>query len=331
MHPVSLDAHAGVAVQTEGRLAVARVEGMPTPPAGVPDAPVRADVRDAPVRRVSPVIEHRLADHLDLDLTLDALDHPDQDVIGVEISRRAGVARRLLALVPLPDRQRVGHDQPALRGHPGRLEDVRARQIAPARGHIETVWADAEAPRPAVEHRGEDTRGVEVRDAHPLDRAVRGHQRTGVAVGQEGVVRDRRERRGQARLRSSHGRECRDRSARRRRCARPGPPGPSWRHGRGARPSRPWPGPRRGRPFRHVRWSLPWPGLRPGRNRWSAVSSGSHPSVIDKVAARPRSGSRVARVVQGPTVAFSSGLIRSSAGHPAGGPLLPACRGGRRA
>ena len=46
-----------------------------------------------------------------------------------------------------------------------------------------------------VQQAAEDARRVEPRDAQPVDRAVGCDERARVAVGQEGVVRDRRERR----------------------------------------------------------------------------------------------------------------------------------------
>ena len=39
------------------------------------------------------VVEHRLADQLDLDLAVDALGRPDQHVVGVVVGRRPGVRR----------------------------------------------------------------------------------------------------------------------------------------------------------------------------------------------------------------------------------------------
>ena len=47
----------------------------------------------------------------------------------------------------------------------------------------------------AVEQAAEDARGVEARHAQPVDGPVRRHERARVAVGEEGVVGDRRERR----------------------------------------------------------------------------------------------------------------------------------------
>src|SRR5205809_7218557 len=52
--------------------------------------------------------------------------------------------------------------------------------------------AEAEEPRLAVEQAAEHARRVEARDAEPVDRAVGRDQRSGVAVGEERVVRDRR-------------------------------------------------------------------------------------------------------------------------------------------
>ena len=186
VHAVALDPHAHVAVQAKLRPPVAGVERVSTLGAGV---------HHAPLRRRRAVLEHRLADHLHLHLALDAFDHPHQQMVGVEVGRRARVAGALLVVVPLPDRQPVHHAQPSLRGHPGRLDQVRARDVAPAGGHIHVVGAHAPAPGAAIEHRGEHARRVEVGHAHPLDRPVRGDQRAGVAVRQEAVVGDRRERR----------------------------------------------------------------------------------------------------------------------------------------
>ena len=102
--------------------------------------------------------------------------------------------RRARALVPRPDRQRVADDEPAGRCHPGRLEHVGARFVAAPGRHIDAVGGDAEAAGAAVEQRAEDARPVEARQAQPLDGSVGCDQRSAVAVGEERVVGDRRER-----------------------------------------------------------------------------------------------------------------------------------------
>ena len=119
--------------------------------------PRRLDHR--PARRRRAVVEHRLADDLDLDLALDALDHAHQQVVGVVVGRRARVAGAVLVVVPVADRQRVEHAHPALRRHPGRLDHVRARDVAPARRHVEAVGPDPPAAGAAVEHRARTPTG----------------------------------------------------------------------------------------------------------------------------------------------------------------------------
>src|SRR5438477_6057059 len=55
-----------------------------------------------------------------------------------------------------------------------------------------------------VENAPEDRRAVVARQAEPVDRAVLRHERGGIAVGQERVVRDRLRDRKSTRLNSSH-------------------------------------------------------------------------------------------------------------------------------
>ncbi len=150
-----------------------------------------------PLGRLLAVVEHRLAEHLDLRLTVDARDRPYERVVGLVVRRWTGVRGRRLhrgALAPAPDDERVTHDEPACRRHPGRLQDVRPGLVAPAGGDAHRRGAQAEAAGAAVQDRGEDARRVKARRAEPLDGPVRGHERRGVAVAQEAVVRDRRKR-----------------------------------------------------------------------------------------------------------------------------------------
>ena len=103
VHPVALDPHAHVREQAERRLLVHRVKRP------------RFVLHGLPARHRGPVVEHRLAHHLDLHLPLDALDHPHQQMVGVVVRRRARVTGALLVVVPFADRQRVDHANPALR------------------------------------------------------------------------------------------------------------------------------------------------------------------------------------------------------------------------
>ncbi len=195
MRAVALDAHADVAEQPEHRAAVGGVHRERVVRVGwLVGVGLQLDL--LPLRRRGAVVEHRLAHDLDLDLALDAFDHPHEQVVGVEVRRRACVARAVLVVVPFAHRQRVDDTDPALRRHPRRLDHVRARDVAAPGRDVEPVGTYPPASRAAIEQRAEHRRRVEVRHAHPLDRAVRGDQRPGVAVREEPVVGDRRERRG---------------------------------------------------------------------------------------------------------------------------------------
>ena len=157
---------------------------------------VAAPVDERPLRRSAAVVEHRLADELDLDVALDALDGAHEQVLGVVVRRRTRVRRDRVLLVPRAESQRIPHDDPA-RGHlPGRDEHVRSGLVR-AGGRV----VDAERPEPehtglAVEQAPEHARGVEPGHAQPVDAAVVGDEGTRMAVREEAVVGDRRERRG---------------------------------------------------------------------------------------------------------------------------------------
>ena len=80
-HALALDAQRQVRPQPE-HLIAARGVGDPVVP--VPEAPRRRDL---------PVVEDRLAHELDLDLPVQALDRPNQHVIGIVVGRRTRVGR----------------------------------------------------------------------------------------------------------------------------------------------------------------------------------------------------------------------------------------------
>ena len=162
---------------------------------GVGDA-VRG-LRARPARGPAPVVEDRLAEHLELHRAVHAARGADEHVVGVVVGGRARVRGRLgrVAVAPAADDQRVADDHPAGRRHPGRLDDVGARLVAAADRLAHVRGPDPPAARGAVEQRREDARRVEARRAEPLDRAVGRDQRAGVAVGEERVVGDRGERR----------------------------------------------------------------------------------------------------------------------------------------
>jgi hypothetical protein len=97
-------------------------------------------------------------------------------------------------VVPGPDEEGIADDDPAAVLLPARLEHVRAWQVAPRDGYLGVGGADAEAAGVAVEDGPEHAGAVHAREAQPLDVAARRDQRRGLAVRQEAVVGDRRER-----------------------------------------------------------------------------------------------------------------------------------------
>ena len=149
-----------------------------------------------PLRVAAAVVEDRVALELDLDRAVDAAHRAQQHVVGVVVRGRAAMRRRaLVGVVPRADEQHVADDHPAAARAPRGLEDHRARQVAARRGDHRVRRAEPERAGVAVQQRAEHARAVVARQAHPLDRAAGGDERAGLAVRQEAVVRDRRERR----------------------------------------------------------------------------------------------------------------------------------------
>ena len=70
-------------------------------------------VDQGPRGRDPAVVERRLADELDLDRALEALDGADEQVVGVVVGRRPGVRGHGVRALPGPHRQRVVHQRPS--------------------------------------------------------------------------------------------------------------------------------------------------------------------------------------------------------------------------
>ena len=180
-----------VALDAEGH-----VRGQPDRqprPGGVGGVTVVADQR--PLARDAPVVEDGLTDQLDLDVAVDAAHRAHEQVLGVLVGGRSRVRRDRVLGAARSHRERVADDHPAARGVPGRLEHVGPGLVAPAGGDVHAERRDAEVAGLAIEQRAEHARGVEARDAQPPDPSVGRDQRTGVAVRDEPVAGDRRERR----------------------------------------------------------------------------------------------------------------------------------------
>ena len=97
-----------------------------------------------------------------------------------------------VALTAFAHRQAVREPRLAAVRAQGRLEHERPFEVA-ARALLETVGRDrAAAAAVPVEESSEAARGVETREAAPVDRSFARYERRRVAVGDEAVVRNRR-------------------------------------------------------------------------------------------------------------------------------------------
>ena len=178
-----LQAEADVGGQGEGQVQALRLDdGLGVAALGVPPAGVLASV-----------VEGGHAVQGELGLAVHAADRAQQHVLGVVVGGRPDVRASVrMVMLPRPHDQALAHHEPALAAVPAGLEHHRPGQVAPVARHIHVVRAEPEPARVPVQHRAEDARAVHLRQAHPLDRAARCHQRGDLAIGQERVVRDRR-------------------------------------------------------------------------------------------------------------------------------------------
>ena len=171
-----------VAVQPDREAGARRVGGL---------APVAAH---DPLGRDAAVVEQRLADQLHLDPAVDALDRSHQHVLGVVVGGWPGVRCDGVLMAARAHRQGIAHDHPAVRCLPGGDQHIRTRLVGAGGGVLDAERAKPEGSGAAVDQAAEHALAVEAGDAQPVDRTVRRDQRGGVAVGQERVVSDARER-----------------------------------------------------------------------------------------------------------------------------------------
>ncbi len=179
----SLQAEADVGGQGERQVQALRLDdGLGVAAIGVP-----------PARVLPAVVEGGHAVQGELGLAVHAAHRAQQHVLGVVVGGRPDVRAAVgMVVLPGPHHQAIPHDEPALAAVPAGLQDQGAGQVAAVAGHRHVVRAEPEPPRVPVQDRAEDARAVHRRQAHPLDRSARRHQRGDLAVGQERVVRDRR-------------------------------------------------------------------------------------------------------------------------------------------
>ena len=169
--------------QQRARLAPADL-GLPVAASGVPPgAPLAA------------VIKRRLTFQHEVNGPLQAPDRPQQYPLSAMVHRHPPVSPGSGRVVtPRPYQQHIAGHRPARRGPPRRLQHHRPGQIAPSRRDHDIRRPEPEPAGPPVQHRGEDARAVHPGQAHPLDIAVRRHQRRHLAIRQEAIISNRRKR-----------------------------------------------------------------------------------------------------------------------------------------
>jgi len=114
---------------------------------------------------------------------------PERDLAGeaLDAADQLGVATR----APVADRDRIADPDAALAGGEGRLEHVRAGRVAALESEL-ALGSERHPPTPAgVQQRVEDRLGVDVRSAHPVDRAVAADQARRPSVTDHAVSADR--------------------------------------------------------------------------------------------------------------------------------------------
>ena len=156
---------------------------------------VTAAVDQRPSRLCTAVIESGLANQLDLDAAIEALERAHQHVVGVVVGRRPRVRCDLVLVLERAHRQGRADENPARGGPPGRLDDVRTRLIRACSGVRDAERREVEDTGASIEQAAEHARRVEARDAQPVDCAVGRDERPGMAIGEERVIRDGRKRR----------------------------------------------------------------------------------------------------------------------------------------
>ena len=182
-HPVAFDAQVHVRAEPDREVGTFRIGGVEGP------------IQQGPVGRCPAVVEDRLADQFHLDPAVDALGRAHQHVTGIVVRRRARVRGDRVGPERRPHDQGIADDDPTRRRFPRGLEHVRARFVAVGARDVDAERAKAKRARPTIEQTREHARRVELGHAQPVHAAVGSDERTRVAVGKEGVLRDRRERR----------------------------------------------------------------------------------------------------------------------------------------
>ena len=143
---------------------------------------VEATVDGAQARPNEPVLGARRERDVELDRACHVLQHPSEDV-GTRVSD-------VVTALASAEQQTVDEHGGSGPGLEPRLEHEGALAIGPLHAAVR-ARADRPMTRVRVEEPPEGRRGIEAREAQPIDRSRATHQRAAVTVRQERVVSDR--------------------------------------------------------------------------------------------------------------------------------------------
>ncbi len=163
---------------------VARANGDPLVPAVVV----------GPLAGSGAVVELGDAVRLHLDPSAATRGDAQQRALAHRVAGNPPIALTALVGRRGPHDEQVVHDQPPGRRVPGGLEHVRAGHVPALVGDVDAGGPEPEQAGRAIEQRPEEARRVGAGQAEPLHRPVGGDERAHLAVGQERVVGDVRER-----------------------------------------------------------------------------------------------------------------------------------------
>ncbi len=141
-----------------------------------------------------PVIELRATVHDGLDPAADACRDPHQRAHGAEISRSPVVVRPPSLVLDRADGQEILDNHPSRRRLPGCFQHHRPRHVSAVLRNVDIGGTEPEHASGSVQQRPEHTRGIGSGQAQPFDRPVRRDQAALLAIRQEPIISNRRER-----------------------------------------------------------------------------------------------------------------------------------------
>ena len=145
--PVFLDPQQQIGIEPDGLAGARRVGAV-------------AVVGQLPVGRCATVVKRRLAHEVYLDFAVQTGDGAHEHVLSVLVAGRAGVWGDRVLARPRPHYECIAGHRPAGGSTPRGHQRVGAGLIGPGARHVDPERGQPKRPRPAVQQRPEDARGV---------------------------------------------------------------------------------------------------------------------------------------------------------------------------